>query len=173
MSDNLDILEHPVDVEPTTGSNPRVLVVVAALIGAGVLAAGIVIGATTAFVTVAEGTSTCSIESPCTGFSLEQVEQRSNLDLDDATIVEATQAGPVFGAEIAVPAGGAPEFGAFGFGSVSEPGTDWSDELDGRELGVIGYYAASGDEGRIVGDVLHARNPDGTETIFVEVTTTP
>lgn len=175
---DLDVFAGEVEVEPSTGSHPRLPVVLAALVGAGVLAAGVVVFGVVTAVSVSETISAgsgCTAAEPCTGYDLADVAERTGLVIPGAEVVDSSYVSEsgetAFRAELELPAGASPDFAAANFGVVPEPGTDWSDELAGRESEPIGYYAASGNGGLTVGNALHTLLPDGTEVVLVEVLT--
>lgn len=169
---DLDIFDSAEEVEQP---RPRVLVVVGALVGVGLLI-GIVVSAIVGLyssVTPVEaqpGSSVCGGAAACDGLSLLQVQSLTAIPFPAGSQVESssyaeTAADITVLAEVTLPEGADSPFGASAYTTRSQPTFDW----DTAGLTVLDYYAASGELGALYAEAVHAVDGDGREVVLVRV----
>lgn len=173
---DLDIFDGLEEVEPSRSSNPRLLQVIGALVVVGLLigvvASVIVSGiASVAPQTVEPGSVVCGGAAICDDLTLAQVRSLTGIPFADDAVVEVSQYAETDSritvtATVVLADGGANPLEQV-YGVIANPTIDWPVDLT-----VIDYYAASGEEGSLYAEALHAVDDRVRELVLVEVVRT-
>jgi len=178
MTDDLAIFEIEEDVEPSRTSSPRLLPVIGALVGGGLLlgiAASVIVSgiASVSPARVEPGSVVCAGDAICNDLTLDQIRSLTSIPFADDAVV-STSSYAETGSDITVRAivvladGGANPFDESPYTITTSPRFDW----DTDEYTVLDYYAASGEGGTLYAEAVHAIDDRVRELVLVEVVRT-
>lgn len=176
--DDLDIFDDLEEVAQTRDSSPRLPLVIGALVVAGlligILVSVIVGGVTTiASAPVQPGSVDCGGAAICNELTLAEVRSLSGIPFsDDATVSAAqyaeTDSMITVTARVLLADGEANPLDDSAYGIILEPTLEWPVD----DLTVLDYYAASGEEGTLYAEAVHAVDDKVREVVLVVVTRT-
>lgn len=178
MTDDLAIFDAEEEVEQSRTSSPRVLPVIAALVGVGLLlgiAASVVVSsiASVSAVKVEPGSVVCAGDAICQDLTLDELRSLTGIPFADDAIV-STSSYAETGSDITVRAivvladGGFNPFDDSPFTVITSPRFDW----DTDEYTVLDYYAASGEGGTLYGEAVRATDDRSRELVLLQVVRT-
>jgi hypothetical protein len=173
MSDVDDLFSAEVDVAPSTASNPRLPQVIGALVVAGILLAVVVIVVVTGLssISTGRGNAICGGEAVCSDLTLDEVRALTAIDLPAGSeVVESSYQETddliTVTAEVLLPNGADDPFEGTGYGTISTPSLNW--KL--ADLTVLAFYGATGEEGTLNAEAVHAVNDRVREVVLVQIT---
>lgn len=170
-ANDLDILADELEVAPSLGSQPRLPLVISALVVAGLLIGLLVIVVVSGVSTLAPSAGVvCNGETSCSGLSLEQVRTLTGIDLPAVGEVvessyEETAATVTVSARVRLPEAGPNPFDGTAYREIAAPQQSWPTD----DLGVIGYFSVSGDPGSLSGEAVYAVDDYMREIVLVTV----
>jgi hypothetical protein len=178
MTDDLDIFDGLEEVEPTRSSNPRLPQVIGALVVGGLLI-GIVVSVIVSGIAsisptrVEPGSIVCDGAAICDNLTLAQVRSLTGIPFaDDATVAVSSYAETdraiTLRATVVLAEGSENPFDAAAYGIIANPTLDWSTD----DLTVLDYFAASGEQGTLYAEAVHAIDDRVRELVLVEVVRT-
>ena len=178
MTDDLAIFETEEDVEQSSTSSPRLLPVLGALVGGGLLlgiAASVIVSsiASVSPAPMGPGSVVCAGDAICNDLTLDELRSLTSIPFDDDAIV-STSSYAETGSDITVRAivvladGGANPFDDSPYAIIASPRFDW----DTDEYTTLDYYAASGEGGTLYAEAVHAIDESARELVLVEVVRT-
>jgi len=176
MTDDLDIFDAEQEVEQSRTSTPRLLPVVAALVGGGLLI-GIVVSVIVAGLTSVQlspaqpGSTVCDGAASCDNLTLDQVRSLTAIPFtDDATVTSSSYAETstdiTVRATVRLAEGSANPFDDSVYDVTSLSTLDTGDHI------VIDDYAASGEEGSLTAQAALVLDDEAREVVVVEVVRT-
>lgn len=178
MQDDLDIFDEPTDVEPSRSSSPRLPFVIGALVVVGLLigiVVSIIVGGFTTIATrpVEPGSVNCGGAAICDELTLEQVRSLTGIPFsDDATVSSAqyaeTDSMITVTARVVLADESANPLDGGTYAVIAEPTREWPTD----DLTVLDYYAASGEQGSLYSEAVHAVDDRVREVVLVVVTRT-
>ena len=178
MSDDLDIFDELEEVQQSRTSNPRLLPVIGVLVGGGLLlgiAISVIVSgvASVGLTKVEPGSVVCGGAAICENLTLDQVRSLTGIPFaDDATVASSSYAET--GSDITVRAtvviadGDANPFDDSPYGTISVPRLEW----ETSQYTVLDYYAASGENGTLYGEAVHAIDDRVRQLVLVDVVRT-
>jgi hypothetical protein len=178
MTDDLAIFDIEEDVQPSRTSNPRLLPVIGALVGGGLLlgiAASVIVAgvASVSPAPMGPGSVVCAGDAICNDLTLDELRSLTSIPFADDAIV-STSSYAETGSDITVRAivvladGGANPFDDSPYVAIPSPRFEW----DTEPYTVLDYYAASGEGGTLYGEAVHAIDDRVRELVLVEVVRT-
>ena len=178
MTDDLAIFDAEEEVEQSRTSSPRLLPVIAALVGGGLLlgiAASVIVSsiASVSAVKVEPGSVVCAGDAICQDLTLDQVRSLTGIDFADDAIVSTssyaeTDSDITVRAIVVLADGGANPFDDSPYAVIASPRYDW----DTDQHTVLDYYAASGEAGTLYGEAAHVIDDRSRELVLLQVVRT-
>ena len=173
MSDVDDLFSDEVDVAPSTASNPRLPQVIGVLVAAGILVALVVVIVVSGLssISAGRGNAICGGEAVCSDLSLDEVRSLTAIDLPAGSeVVESSYQETddliTVTAQVLLPDGADDPFEGTGYGTIPAPSLNW--KL--ADLSVLAFYGATGEEGALNAEAVHAINDRVREVVLVQIT---
>ena len=172
-----DLFADEVDVEPSRAANPRLLQVIGALVVLGLIvgiAVSVIVGGLSTITPskVEPGSVVCGGAAICEDLSLDQVRSLTGIPFaDDADVLVSqyaeTDSTITVTATVVLADGGSNPLDE-AYTIIASPTLDWQTD----DLSVLDYYAASGEEGTLYGEAVHAIDDRVRELVLVTVVRT-
>ena len=175
MSELDDLLSEEVEVAPSVGANPRLAQVIGALVLLGLLVGAVIVVVVSGLsaITGARSAALCGGAAVCNDLTLDEVRSLTAIDLPAGTeVVESSYQETddliTVTARLLLPDGASDPFEGTGYGAISTPRLDWSVD----DLTVLGFYAATGEQGTLNAEGVFAVDDRVREVVLVQVTRT-
>ncbi len=177
MADETD-LEIFDTAEEVAASTTRLPVVIASLVAGGLLigiVVSVVVGLLSSVtpVRVEPGSVVCGGAAICDDLSLVQVQSLTAIPFPVGSTVQSSSYAETASditvlAEVVLPDGSDNPLEASAYATMSQPKLDW----DVTGLTVLDYYVASGEEGTLYAEAVHAVDDRVREVVLVQVVRT-
>ena len=178
MTDDLSIFETEQDVEQSRTSSPRLLPVIGALVGGGLLlgiAASVIVSsiASVSPAPMGPGSVVCAGDAICNDLTLDELRSLTSIPFADDAIVSTssyaeTDSDITVRAIVVLADGAANPLDESPYTVIASPRYEW----DTEPYTVLDYYAASGEGGTLYAEAVHAIDDQARGLVLVEVVRT-